>query len=105
MTPVGADVAAVPLDDDEVLNAAQRIFDHGYGVTALSVAYELEAVDADGQVLLQRTLQPGESVGLNGRLPLKLKIGNAVATQLTFHGQPVDLGPSTRDNVARLELK
>ena len=49
MTPVGADVAAVPLDDDEVLNAAQRIFDHGYGVTALSVAYELEAVDADGR--------------------------------------------------------
>jgi hypothetical protein len=42
-------VARVQLDDDAVLDAAQRIFDHGYGVTALSVAYELGAVDDDGR--------------------------------------------------------
>jgi hypothetical protein len=39
----------VQLDDDAVLDAAQRIFDHGYGVTALTVAYELGAVDDDGR--------------------------------------------------------
>jgi hypothetical protein len=39
----------VQLDDDAVLAATQRIFDHGYGVTALSVAYELNAVDDTGR--------------------------------------------------------
>jgi cytoskeleton protein RodZ len=65
----------------------------------------VEVVDASGQVLVQRVLQPGESLGLDGKLPMKLKIGNAAATQLSFRGQRVDLGPATRDNVARLELK
>lgn len=65
----------------------------------------VEVIDASGQVLVQRVLRPGESLDLDGRLPFKLKIGNAVATQLQFRGQSVDLKPSTRDNVARLELK
>ena len=77
----------------------------GVAVLRASEASWVEVVDAGGQVLLQRVLQPGESVGLDGRLPFRLKIGNAVATQLQFRGQPVDLGASTRDNVARLELK
>jgi cytoskeleton protein RodZ len=65
----------------------------------------VEVIDAAGQVLVQRVLQPGESLGLNGRLPFKLKIGNAAATQVLLRGQEVDLTPFTRDNVARLELK
>lgn len=65
----------------------------------------VEVIDAGGQVLLQRVLQPGESVGLDGRLPLRLKIGNAAVTSLQFRGREVDLAPVTRDNVARLELK
>lgn len=65
----------------------------------------VEVIDAGGQVLLQRVLQPGESVGLDGRLPLRLKIGNAAVTTLQFRGREVDLAPVTRDNVARLELK
>jgi cytoskeleton protein RodZ len=65
----------------------------------------IEVTEAGGQVLVQRVLQPGESLGLDGKLPMKLKIGNAAATQLSFRGQPFDLAPQTRDNVARLELK
>lgn len=65
----------------------------------------VEVLDAGGQVLLQRVLQPGESVGLDGRLPLRLKIGNAAVTSLQFRGREVDLAAVTRDNVARLELK
>jgi cytoskeleton protein RodZ len=49
-------------------------------------------------------LQPGEMLGLDGRLPFKLKIGNGAGMQVQLRGQPVDLGPVTRDNVARLEL-
>ena len=64
----------------------------------------VEVRDARGQVLLSRNVQPGESVGLDGALPLRVTIGNAAATQLAFRGQPVNLAGRTRDNVARLEL-
>jgi len=64
----------------------------------------VEARDARGQVLVSRVVQPGESVGVDGAVPIKLTIGNARATQVSLRGQPVDLGASTRDNVARLEL-
>ena len=61
--------------------------------------------DAQGRVLLSRTLQPGEVVGLDGEAPLRLVVGNAASTEVVFRGQPVPLGPHTRDTVARLELK
>jgi len=64
----------------------------------------IDVRDASGQVLLSRTVLPGESVGLDGAEPIRLIIGNASATQLGFRGQPVDLSPGTRDNVARLAL-
>lgn len=64
----------------------------------------VEVRDARGQALLSRNVQPGESVGLDGALPLRVTIGNAAATQLAFRGQPVSLASRTRDNVARLEL-
>ncbi len=62
-------------------------------------------VDASGAVLLQRRLEPGEFVGLDGTPPFRVTIGNAVATQLNFRGQAVDLKAATRDNVARLQLE
>jgi cytoskeleton protein RodZ len=77
----------------------------GVAVLRATDATWVEVIDAGGQVLVQRLLQPGESLGLNGSLPFKLRIGNAAGTQLQFRGQGVDLAPVTRDNVARLELK
>lgn len=76
------------------------------GVLAVRTTAESWIVvqDARGQSLLSRAVQPGETVGLDGTLPLRLTIGNAAVTQLTFRGQPVDLTPSTRDNIARLQL-
>lgn len=70
-----------------------------------SEATWVEVRDARGQLLLSRTVLPGESVGLDGNLPIRLVIGNAAATQLGFRGQPVDLAPRTRDNIARVELQ
>lgn len=65
----------------------------------------VEVRDAGGQVLLSRSLLAGESVGLDGAMPLRLKIGNAEGTQVNFRGKPIELTPFVRDNVARLELK
>jgi len=65
----------------------------------------VEVVDARSQILLSRVLQPGETVALDGAMPLRVKVGNAAGMQLSFRGLAVDLAASTRDNVARLELK
>ncbi|HSW23386.1 MAG TPA: DUF4115 domain-containing protein, partial [Burkholderiaceae bacterium] len=64
-----------------------------------------EATDSRGRMLLSRTLQPGEVVGLDGALPLRLTIGNAPATEVTLRGKRVTLGAPNRDNVVRMELK
>jgi len=77
------------------------------GMLQLSATAEswVEVSDARGRPLLSRLLRPGEAVGVDGVPPLKVRIGNAVGTQVVFRGQPTDLQAFTRDNVARLELK
>lgn len=65
----------------------------------------VEVIDANGKPLISRLLQADESVGLDGALPMKVKIGNASATEVVFRGQPLELGPFTHDNLAKLELK
>ena len=65
----------------------------------------VEVVDGRSQVLLSRTLASGEAVGFDGALPMRVKIGNVAVTELSFRGRAVDLASTTRDNVARLELK
>jgi cytoskeleton protein RodZ len=64
----------------------------------------VQVTDAHGKVLLARTLQAGESLGLDGALPLRVRIGNASATQVSFRGEPVRLA-AARDNTAKIELK
>ncbi len=70
-----------------------------------SAASWIEVLDGEGQSLLSRIVQPGETVSLDGRRPLRVRVGNAGGTQLTYRGAPLDLAPYTRDNVARLELR
>lgn len=65
----------------------------------------VEVSDARNQTLIARLMQPGESVGLDGAPPLRVRIGNASATQITFRGRPAELAAFTRDNVARLDLR
>lgn len=86
-------------------SAAAAAVPAGLLVVRTSAESWVEVQDASGQTLLSRNVQAGESVGLDGALPLRVAIGNAAATQITFRGQAVDLGTSTRDNVARLQLR
>lgn len=80
--------------------------DVGGGGLSVKVNAEswVEVQDANGQVLLSRKLAGGETATLDGALPLRLTIGNAAATQVTFRGKPVDLSLNTRDNVARIQI-
>lgn len=77
------------------------------GILQLSVAEGswIEVRDAQGRLLLSRTVQPGEAVGVDGALPMRVVVGNAAATLVRFRDQPVELTAVTRDNVARLELR
>jgi cytoskeleton protein RodZ len=65
----------------------------------------IEVRDGAGKPLLSRLVQAGEALDLDGAPPLRMTIGNAAVTQVDFRGFSVDLAPSTRDNVARVELK
>ena len=65
----------------------------------------VEVREAGGRVLVQRLLRAGETVEADGAPPLRLKIGNASSVRLSFRGEPVDLAPWSRSDVARLELK
>ena len=64
----------------------------------------VEVLDARGAIVIRRLVRAGESVGLDGTPPLRVKIRNASAMALAFRGQPVELA-RTRDNTVRLELK
>jgi len=65
----------------------------------------IEVIDGSGKTLLARTVAAGDTVGLSGAFPMRVKIGNAVGTDLTLRGKPIELQSLTRDNVVRLELK
>lgn len=65
----------------------------------------IEVRDAGNAVLLSRTLQPGETVGLDGAMPMRVRVGVASALELSLRGEPVDLKPYTRDTSATVVLK
>lgn len=64
----------------------------------------VEVRSADGKLLLQRLNPPGTEQTIEGEAPFTLIVGNAKGVALQFRGQAVDLGPYTRDQVARLTL-
>lgn len=65
----------------------------------------IEVRDAGGAVLLSRTVLPGEVIGLDGAMPMRLKAGIASVTQVTVRGEPFSLTPFTRGNIATAVLK
>lgn len=65
----------------------------------------VEVTDASGGLALRRILAAGESVAVGGALPLSVVIGKADATEVLVRGRALDLGPLTRDNVARFQVK
>jgi cytoskeleton protein RodZ len=99
MPPVAADTA------EPVLPPSAPIAASGVLQLRPSAPSWVEVIDANGKLLISRLLQADESIGLDGAMPMKVKIGNASATEVVFRGQPLELGPFTHDNLAKLELK
>lgn len=77
------------------------------GVLAFKARGEswIQVSEATGAVVLQRNLAPNETVSVSGALPLAVVVGRADATEVFVHGKPFALGPVSRENVARFEVK
>jgi cytoskeleton protein RodZ len=64
----------------------------------------LEILDGDGAQLELDLLRAGSQREYTGTEPFRIMIGRASAVVMSLDGEPVDLGPYTRGNVARLTL-
>lgn len=65
----------------------------------------VQVTEAGGATVLRRLMNAGESAAATGQLPLSVTVGDAKQTDVQVRGQPYDLAPLTRDNVARFEVK
>lgn len=64
----------------------------------------VEIVDGKGQKIEMDLLRAGTRRDYRGVEPFRLLLGRASSIQLSYNGQPVDLAPHTRGNVARVVL-
>ena len=65
----------------------------------------IEVKDRDGRVVFSQKMTAGSVQKVEGLGPLSLVIGYAPGVRLSWRGQPVDLEPHTRGDVARLVLE
>ncbi|APW40784.1 hypothetical protein RD110_18255 [Rhodoferax koreense] len=75
-----------------------------FAVTARGESW-VKVTDAKGVVGLNRVVKPGETVQLDGTPPLAVVVGRADEVQVQVRGQPLDIKPMTKVNVARFEVK
>ncbi|MEX8492823.1 helix-turn-helix domain-containing protein [Sphaerotilus sp.] len=102
--PVSETVHSAPMD---TASAGASAPPAAAGTVVLRTTGEswIEVRDAGGAVLLSRTVLPGEVVGLDGAMPMRMKVGIASVTQVTVRGEPFSLVPFTRGAVANVVLK
>lgn len=103
-TPPGAEPAFPPTAAGVPASGPSGISPTGILQLHAKAGSWVEVQDAQGQVLLSRHLKDGERLGVDGALPLRVTVGNASGTTVSFRGQAVDLAPNTLGNVARLQL-
>jgi cytoskeleton protein RodZ len=65
----------------------------------------VEITDKNGKILVSQLSRGGTEQNLDGTPPFSLVIGHGKAAHLTYKGQPVDLAPYTKTDVARLTLE
>ncbi len=96
----------VPADAAAATPATQAAQTPG-GVLVMKASAQswVQVKDANGRVVLQKTLAAGESVGAEGALPLSVIVGNASGTEVRVRGELLEVAKITRDNVARFEVK
>lgn len=97
--------ASMPASASAPVSSAAAAASGGALLVRASAQSWVEVTDGRGNLMLARLLDAGETVGLDGPTPLRVKIGNAAGTQVSFRGKRVDLVSASRENVAKLELR
>lgn len=72
--------------------------------SALNTSW-VEVRDSQNQLLWNGVLHTGDSKRFPAPHPVSVVVGRADAIEVNFKGQPVDLKPHTKINVARFEVK
>jgi len=102
--PVSETVHSAPMDTAPA-SASAPLAAAGVVVVRTTGESWVEVRDAGGTVLLSRTVMPGEVIGLDGAMPMRMKVGIASVTQVSVRGEPFSLAPFTRGNIANAVLK
>ncbi len=99
--PAATAVAATSLPNTPPPNAAAD------GVIVVRTKGEawVEVVDGRGRSMISRSLQAGETVGINGDPPFRVRLGSVANTELRYRGERVDVTSGSVGNTIRLELK
>ncbi|WP_238946167.1 helix-turn-helix domain-containing protein [Vandammella animalimorsus] len=104
----GADTAAgqassVPAPATAAATAAAAASAHTLNIQAQESVW-IQIRDASNAILHQSTLPKGREIAITNEPPLRVEIGRADAVKVTVKGQPFDLQPFARGNVARFEV-
>jgi cytoskeleton protein RodZ len=65
----------------------------------------VEVTDASGKVVVSQTAGAGEAIQPAGKPPFSVVIGDASRATVKVRGEPFDLEPVTRANIARFTVK
>ena len=103
VSPPAAASAAVPMAPAAAPNA-NKVETSLLLLKAKSESW-VQVTDASGVVQLRRIVNPGESVPVSGTLPFAVVVGRADAIDVLVRGQPFDMAPLARDNIARFQIK
>lgn len=108
IAPLGAlhDSEATGLDTAEQAWAAisHPVIGDGESLLEINVSADswVEITDADGQELEMDLLRGGSNKSYHGKPPFRLLFGRASAVRMSMDGEPVDLTPFAREDVAQL---
>ncbi|MCH8178582.1 MAG: helix-turn-helix domain-containing protein [Proteobacteria bacterium] len=105
--PAVTAVVATAVSASAALSASRITEEPNAGAVVLRVTQDawMEVIDGGGTKRLSRLVKAGETLSMGGVPPWNLRIGNVSGVEVTLRGQPVDLAPHNRNNIARLELK
>jgi cytoskeleton protein RodZ len=107
----GAETNASPAAaaEETATVAKPKVLVSGSGSSQIRMIFEdeswVEVRDGSGETILSRLNAPGTERLIRGQPPFVVVVGNARAVKLLYRGRPVDLGPHTRIDVARVTLE
>jgi len=94
---------------EENAPAKPRVLVSGSGSNQIRMIFEdeswVEVRDGSGETILSRLNAPGTERLIRGEPPFLVVVGNAHAVKVLYRGKPIDLGPHTRIDVARVTLE